>query len=111
MHIDVRPVAKLRGPGQVNILAALGPLFDALSSTAVDLARLRVVCDWIQYRNNFAEPIRCRPVLAERPHGSGGTDPPAAEAVNIVTAGVDATWAVARVLRQSLRPAVVGRPL
>ncbi len=80
MHIDVRPVSKLRGPGQLNILAALGPLFDAVSSTDVDLARLRVVCDWIQYRSNFAEPVRCRPVLAERPHGSGGADPRAAEA-------------------------------
>jgi hypothetical protein len=69
MHIDVRPVAKLRGPRQVNVPAALGPLFDTLSSTDVDLSRLRVVCDWIQYRNNFAEPVGCRPVLAERPHG------------------------------------------
>jgi hypothetical protein len=104
MHIDIRPVAKLRDPGTVNVPAALGPLFDALTSeapvaetpvaetpvadtpiaetrdgTAVDLARLRVVCDWIQYRNNFSEPIHCRPVLAERPHGPGIGDPRAAE--------------------------------
>ena len=65
MHIDIRPVAKLRGPGAVDIPAALGPVFSALSATGVDLARLRVVCDWIQYRSNFAEPVACRPVLAE----------------------------------------------
>jgi hypothetical protein len=34
----------------------------------VDLATLRVVCDWIQYRHNFCEPVEARPVLAERPH-------------------------------------------
>src|SRR5439155_26359192 len=65
MHIDVRPVARLRGPGAVDIPAALGPVFAALSSAPVDLARLRVVCDWIQYRDDFAEPVACRPVLAE----------------------------------------------
>jgi hypothetical protein len=65
MHIDVRPVAKLRGQGAVDVPAALGPVFTALSDTDVDLARLRIVCDWIQYRHNFAEPVDCRPVLAE----------------------------------------------
>jgi hypothetical protein len=65
MHIDVRPVTKLRGPGAVDIPAALGPVFTALSTSQVDLARLRVVCDWIQYRHNFTEPVACRPVLAE----------------------------------------------
>ena len=65
MHIDVRPVARLRGPGAVDVAAALGPVFTALSASPVDLARLRLVCDWIQYRNNFSEPVTCRPVLAE----------------------------------------------
>ncbi len=65
MHIDVRPVTRLRGPGAVDVAAALGPVFTALSASPVDLGRLRVVCDWIQYRNNFAEPVTCRPVLAE----------------------------------------------
>ncbi|HEY1344941.1 MAG TPA: hypothetical protein VGF54_08160 [Streptosporangiaceae bacterium] len=65
MHIDIRPVTKLRGPGAVDVPAALGPVFSALSATGVDLARLRVVCDWIQYRSNFTEPVTCRPVLAE----------------------------------------------
>ena len=35
----------------------------------------------------------------------------AIEAVNIVTEGVDATWAPARLLRQPLRPAALGGPL
>jgi hypothetical protein len=65
MHIVVRPVTWLRGPGAVDVAAALGPVFTALSASSVDLARLRLVCDWIQYRNNFSEPVACRPVLAE----------------------------------------------
>ncbi|HEX9031075.1 MAG TPA: hypothetical protein VF834_04475 [Streptosporangiaceae bacterium] len=65
MQIDVRPVGRLRGPAPLNLGAALAPAFDALSTTSADLSRLRVVCDWIQYRSNFAEPVRCRPVLAD----------------------------------------------
>ena len=68
MHIDLRPVAKLRRPGAVNVPAALGPLLDALGETTLDLARLRVVCDWVQYKQNFCEPVHLRPVLADRPH-------------------------------------------
>ncbi|HEX9537003.1 MAG TPA: hypothetical protein VGA04_02365 [Streptosporangiaceae bacterium] len=79
MRIDIRPVAKLRGGGPLNVPAALGPLFDALTSTAVDLSTLRVVCDWIQYRNNFSEPVQCRPILAERPLGPATGDARAAE--------------------------------
>jgi hypothetical protein len=67
MQFDVRPVARLRGPSPLDVPAALGPLFEALSVTSTDLTRLKVVCDWIQYRSSFAEPVRCRPDLADRP--------------------------------------------
>jgi Putative S-adenosyl-L-methionine-dependent methyltransferase len=70
VNIDVRAVARLRGPKAVNPGAVLGPVFEALGSSDLDLARVRVVCDWIQYRHNFAEPAQCRPVLAEPP-GTG----------------------------------------
>ena len=53
MHIDIRPVGKLRGPDPVDVAAALAPVFAALGDAPADLARLRVVCDWIQYRHNF----------------------------------------------------------
>jgi hypothetical protein len=75
--IDVRPVTKLTGPDPVDVAAALAPVFTALgaaagpglaeSSAALDLASLRVVCDWIQYRHNFYEPVEIRPVLSDRP--------------------------------------------
>ncbi len=76
MQIDIRPVARLRGPSPLDVTAALGPVFEALSSTDVDLTRLRVVCDWIQYRSSFAEPVRCRPVLADRPADDRQHEPP-----------------------------------
>jgi hypothetical protein len=70
MQIDVRPVARLRGLGPLDLRAVLGPLFEALSVTSADLTRLKVLCDWIQYRSSFAEPVRWRPVLSSwRPSG------------------------------------------
>ncbi|HEY6277693.1 MAG TPA: hypothetical protein VIX86_15320, partial [Streptosporangiaceae bacterium] len=66
MRIDIRPVSRLHGPGAIDVPAALAPVFAALADAPVELATLRVVCDWIQYRHNFAEPVTARPVLADR---------------------------------------------
>ena len=44
--------------------AALGPVVEALCASDVDLSRISVVCDWIQYRSNFREVADYRPVLA-----------------------------------------------
>ena len=86
MHIDIRPVARLRGPDPLDVPAAFGPLFAALGDTPADLARLRVVCDWIQYRNNFCPPVHTRPILSERrypPADADGAEPPAAVEITI----------------------------
>ncbi|MBO0775707.1 MAG: hypothetical protein J2P34_05290, partial [Actinobacteria bacterium] len=116
MHIDVRPVAKLRGSSPVDVAAALGPVFDAVSSADVDLARLRVTCDWIQYRSNFAEPVECRPVLAERPPGGGDAagrrPPPVALELSIDlrrAADVDLATSVKQALAASAAAASPGR--
>ncbi len=61
MDVNVRPVARLRESPAAR--AAFGPMIEALCASPADLSRLRVVCDWIQYRNNFREPVGCRPVL------------------------------------------------
>jgi hypothetical protein len=74
VRIDIRPVARLRGPDPVDVTRVLGPVFEALSASSVDLGKLRVTCDWIQYRESFAEPVQCRAVLADLPH-DGGLDP------------------------------------
>lgn len=62
MDIDVRAFGKLRESVQAQ--AAFGPLISALCESGADLAKLRVVCDWIQYRNNFREVAMVRPVIA-----------------------------------------------
>ena len=113
MRIDVRPVAKLRGPSPVNVAATLGPVIDAVSSADVDLARLRVTCDWIQYRSNFAEPVECRPVLAERPAaGQQAAQPPVAleVGVDLRRAGeVDLTTSVKQALAEHAGGVAVAR--
>ncbi|MCL2582569.1 MAG: class I SAM-dependent methyltransferase [Streptosporangiales bacterium] len=69
MEIEVRPVRRLREtPGARD---AFGPLVDAVAASGADLARLRVVCDWIQYRHNFRETAVTRPVL---PAADGGPE-------------------------------------
>ncbi|MDQ4092164.1 MAG: SAM-dependent methyltransferase [Actinomycetota bacterium] len=68
MLVDFRPTGKLRGKKPVDVTAALGPVLDALAEDSVDLSRVRVVCDWVQYRNNFRDVVDIRPILAA--HGS-----------------------------------------
>src|SRR5262245_1571609 len=63
MQVEVRPVERLRGDHPVDIGAALTPVLDALRDADVDLARTRIVCDWIQYRHNFREPVVARPIV------------------------------------------------
>ena len=63
MRVDVRPVGRLRGTDPVDVTAALGPVIEAVCASDVDLSRLTVVCDWIQYRSSFREVADYRPVL------------------------------------------------
>ena len=74
MLVDVRPVSRLRGTDPVDVTAALGPVIEALCASEVDLSRLTVVCDWIQYRSSFREVADYRPVL-----GPGRATPAAAD--------------------------------
>src|ERR1700683_671612 len=95
MHLDVRPVSRLRGADGVNVMALLAPVVDTLCDDAVDLSRVSVVCDWIQYRANFREVADFRPVLAAPwrtaadqagpayAGGAAGAQPPAESALEI----------------------------
>ena len=60
MDVDLRPVKKLRESAAAR--SALGPIIEAVCAAPADLARLRLVCDWIQYRGNFREPVVARPI-------------------------------------------------
>ena len=60
MDVDLRPVKKLRESAAAR--SALGPIIEAVCASPADLTRLRVVCDWIQYKQNFREPVVARPI-------------------------------------------------
>ncbi|MBA2449162.1 MAG: hypothetical protein H0V51_14175, partial [Chloroflexi bacterium] len=80
MIIELRATDRLRGPKALDV----GPILAAVVQTArdgsIDLARLRVVCDWVQYKQNFRESIDLRTIVpsafetarADR-NGAGGT--------------------------------------
>jgi hypothetical protein len=70
MRVDVRPVGRLRGKEPLDVTAAIGPVVEALCASEVDLSRVSVVCDWIQYRSSFREVADYRPVLAPWHGGS-----------------------------------------
>jgi hypothetical protein len=68
VQVEIRPASRLRGKNAVDLTAALAPVFGALSTESddgpvTDLSRLRVVADWVQYRNNFRTPVELRPVV------------------------------------------------
>jgi len=108
--IDVRAVAQLAGPDPVDVAGALAPVFGAIGSAALDLASLRVVCDWIQYRHNFYEPVEIRPVLADRPRQPepDGGEPPARAGLEIaidMRRGDDLAARISNALAEQAAPA------
>jgi hypothetical protein len=78
MRIEVRPVSRLRGPDQAAATDAIGRVLAAAGDSPADLATLRVVVDWIQYKENFREPADLRPILSRVPPADGPADSPAA---------------------------------
>ncbi len=63
MLVEVRPTKKLRGNRAIDLSACLSPIVDALCADSLDLSRVRVVCDWVQYKNNFRNVVDLRPIL------------------------------------------------
>ena len=62
MRVEIRPAARLRGTNAVDLLPALGPALDAvIADPEVDLTRLRVTADWVQYRRSFRPPVMLVP--------------------------------------------------
>ncbi len=69
MLVDVRPTSRLRGEHPIDVTAALRPIVDALREDSFDLSRVRVVCDWIQYRHNFRPVVDVRAILGRNDGG------------------------------------------
>ena len=64
MLIDFRPHARLRGNNPVDFEASVSPLISALAQDQADLSGVRVVCDWVQYKENFRDIVEVRPILS-----------------------------------------------
>jgi hypothetical protein len=72
MLLDFRATDKLRGrDGSLTALID-AVLRSAVGDDSIDLATLRIVCDWVQYKNNFREPVEVRAIV-------GGTSADALE--------------------------------
>lgn len=72
MLVEVRPTKRLRGAKALDLTASLSPIVDALCEDSIDLSRLRVVCDWVQYKNNFREVVDVRPILSPAEYNANG---------------------------------------
>jgi SAM-dependent methyltransferase len=51
---------RLRGPKALDAAPILTSAYRAATETPTDLSRMRVVCDFIQYRQNFRDPVEVR---------------------------------------------------
>jgi hypothetical protein len=125
MHLDVRPVSRLRGADRMNVMALLAPVVDTLCDNAIDLSRISVVCDWVQYRANFREVADFRPVLStgwpgsadpegEQCNGADGPGRPAEAALEIALdlrrcADADLPAVIGQLLREHADPATSSR--
>src|SRR5919199_5529217 len=63
MFIELRASDdRLRGPKAVDAAPILTAAYRAATDSPADLSRLRFVCDYIQYRQNFRDPVELRRV-------------------------------------------------
>jgi hypothetical protein len=61
MFIELRASDdRLRGPKAVDAAPILTSAYKAVTESPADLTRLRVLCDWIQYKQNFRDPVELR---------------------------------------------------
>lgn len=75
MLVEFRPHARLRGKQPADLGASVLPVVAAVSASDADLGKVRVVCDWVQYRNNFRDVVQLRPILhGETPPGARQDD-------------------------------------
>jgi hypothetical protein len=61
--IELRVDERLKGAKAAPAGPLLSTVLESLQQSEADPARLRVVCDWLQYRQNFREPVQVRPLL------------------------------------------------
>ena len=126
MRVDIRPVSRLRGNDPLQVMPQLGAVIETLCADTIDLSRVSVVCDWVQYKANFRDVADFRPVLATAPPVSpdpidaapSGTDPargdPAEAALEVAIdlrrgATADLPQLIGRLLAERADPATAKR--
>ncbi|HEV8023103.1 MAG TPA: SAM-dependent methyltransferase [Candidatus Lustribacter sp.] len=63
MLVELRPTERLRKGDGAVVQSVLGSILHAVSDESLDLDKLRIVCDWVQYKNNFRDEVEIRPIL------------------------------------------------
>jgi hypothetical protein len=63
MLLDFRATDRLRGRNGTLTALIDALLRSAVEDASIDLATLRIVCDWVQYKNNFREPVEVRAIV------------------------------------------------
>ncbi len=109
MQIDVRPVDRLRGRNAVDLAPVLTAMANAARDGSIDLARLRVVVDWVQYRQNFRNAVDVREVRSLANGARAGAAEPNGELVELAidlrrAASVDIERLVGRALGAAAAP-------
>jgi len=65
--VDLRPTDRLRKGNGAVVQSVLGSILHAVGDESLDLDKLRIVCDWVQYKSSFRDPVEIRSIV----NGSG----------------------------------------
>ncbi|MBO0871903.1 MAG: hypothetical protein J2P19_00775 [Pseudonocardia sp.] len=74
MRVDLRAHPTRTGARRADLARSVAPVLAALRESAVGMGGTRVVCDWVQYRDNFREVVDLRPILPSDADAEGGIE-------------------------------------
>jgi hypothetical protein len=74
VQIDVRATERLRAKTPVDLGGILSCVIAAVRDSDIDLTRLRIVCDWVQYRQNFRSVVDLRNIIPTELQARDGAD-------------------------------------
>jgi hypothetical protein len=72
LQIDVRAADRLRAKTPLDLAPILAAMTEAARDSELDLGKLRVVCDWVQYRQNFRTVADVRHIMPGALQSNGG---------------------------------------
>ncbi len=72
MQIDIRAADRLRAKTPLDLAPVLANVTEAVRGSDLDLAKLRVVGDWVQYRQSFRPVADIRRIMPSALQANGG---------------------------------------